>query len=95
MGFPILKDTDGDLIEDGEECFSGNDTYVTDHSNPDSDDDGMPDGWEFLNLLDPFDSSDANEDLDDDGWDFDRNGTLEFSELYTNYEEYLLSLIHI
>ena len=86
---PILKDTDGDLIEDGEECFSGNDTYVTDPSNPDSDDDGMPDGWEFLNLLDPFDSSDANEDLDDDGWDFDRNGTLEFSELYTNYEEYL------
>ena len=33
---PILKDTDGDLIEDGEECFAGNDTYVTDPSNPDS-----------------------------------------------------------
>ena len=84
-----MKDTDGDLIEDGEECFSGNDTYVTDPSNPDSDDDGMPDGWEFLNSLNPFDSSDADQDLDDDGWDFDRNGTIEFSELYTNYEEYL------
>ena len=86
---PLLKDTDGDLIEDGEECFSGNDTYVTDPSNPDSDDDGMPDGWEFLNSLDPFNPADADEDLDDDGWDFDRNGTIEFSELYTNYEEYL------
>ena len=49
----------------------------------------MPDGWEFLNSLNPFDSSDADQDLDDDGWDFDRNGTIEFSELYTNYEEYL------
>jgi len=86
---PILRDTDGDLIEDGEECFTGNDTYITDPSNPDSDDDGMPDGWEFLNFLDPFDSTDAEEDLDDDGWDFDRNGAIEVSELYTNFEEYL------
>jgi len=86
---PLLKDTDGDLILDGEECYAGEDTYVTDPSNPDSDDDGMPDGWEFLHSLNPFDSSDADDDLDDDGWDFDRNGTIEFDELFTNYEEYL------
>ena len=86
---PLLPDTDGDLIEDAEECFSGIDGYVTDPSNPDSDDDGMPDGWEFLNELDPFDPSDADEDLDDDGWDFNRNGTIESWEKFTNYEEYL------
>tara|TARA_B110001454_G_scaffold89788_1_gene85659 strand:- start:543 stop:3467 length:2925 start_codon:yes stop_codon:yes gene_type:complete len=86
---PLLKDTDADLIQDGEECVSGEDGYVTDPSNPDSDGDGMPDGWEFLHGLDPFDSSDRELDLDDDGWDFDRNGTIEQWEKFTNYEEYL------
>jgi len=86
---PLVPDTDGDLIGDGEECSPGIDGYVTDPSNPDSDDDGMPDGWEFLNELDPFDPSDADEDLDDDGWDFNRNGTIEPWEKFTNYEEYL------
>ena len=86
---PLLKDTDADLIQDGEECVSGVDGYVTDPSNPDSDGDGMPDGWELLHGLDPFDSSDGDLDLDDDGWDFDRNGTIEQWEKFTNYEEYL------
>ena len=86
---PLLKDTDADLIQDGEECVSGEDGYVTDPSNPDSDGDGMPDGWELLHGLDPFDSSDGDLDLDDDGWDFDRNGTIEQWEKFTNYEEYL------
>ena len=86
---PLLKDTDADLIQDGEECVSGEDGYVTDPSNPDSDGDGMPDGWELLHDLNPFDSSDGDLDLDDDGWDFDRNGTIEQWEKFTNYEEYL------
>ena len=86
---PLLRDTDGDLIADGEECILGQDGYVTDPSNPDSDDDGMPDGWELMYGLDPFDPSDADQDLDDDGWDFDRNGTIEHWEKFTNYEEYL------
>jgi len=86
---PLLKDTDADLIQDGEECVSGEDGYVTDPSNPDSDGDGMPDGWELLHGLDPFDSSDGDLDLDDDGWDFDRNGTIEQWEKFTNYEEFL------
>ena len=86
---PLLKDTDGDYIRDGEECVLGDDGFVTDPSNPDSDGDGMPDGWELLHGLDPFDPSDADQDLDDDGWDFDRNGTIEAWEKFTNYEEYL------
>ena len=49
----------------------------------------MPDGWELLNGLDPFDPSDGETDLDNDGWDFDRNGTIEPWEKFTNYEEYL------
>ena len=77
------------MIQDGEECVSGEDGYVTDPSNPDSDGDGMPDGWELLHGLDPFDSSDGDLDLDDDGWDFDRNGTIEQWEKFTNYEEFL------
>ena len=86
---PLLKDTDRDLIWDGEECVFGEDGYVTDPSNPDSDGDGMPDGWEMMYDLDPFDSSDGELDLDDDGWDFNRNGTIEEWEKFTNYEEYL------
>ena len=86
---PLLKDTDRDLILDGEECFFGEDGYVTDPSNPDSDGDGMPDGWEMMYDLDPFDSSDGELDLDNDGWDFNRNGTIEEWEKFTNYEEYL------
>ena len=86
---PLLKDTDGDYITDGEECVSGEDGYVTDPSNPDSDGDGIPDGWELLYSLDPFDSNDGNQDLDGDGWDFNRNGTIEPWEEFTNYEEYL------
>ena len=86
---PWLLDTDGDLIPDGEEVYEGEDSYVTDPSNPDSDGDGMPDGWELLYGLDPFDDSDADEDPDDDGWDFDRNGTLEARERFTNLREYL------
>jgi len=86
---PLLKDTDGDLILDGEECFEGENGYITDPSNPDSDGDGMSDGWEFMFELDPFDPADASDDLDDDGWDFNRNGTIEQWEKFTNYEEYL------
>ena len=86
---PLLKDTDRDLILDGEECVFGEDGYVTDPSNPDSDGDGMPDGWEMMYDLDPFDSSDGELDLDDDGWDFNGNGTIEHWEKFTNYEEYL------
>ncbi|SVA93219.1 uncharacterized protein METZ01_LOCUS146073, partial [marine metagenome] len=86
---PLLKDTDGDYITDGEECVSGEDGYVTDPSNPDSDGDGIPDGWELMYSLDPFDSNDGNQDLDGDGWDFNRNGTIEPWEEFTNYEEYL------
>lgn len=86
---PIIRDTDGDLLTDGEECFEGEDGYVTDPSNPDSDGDGMFDGWELLNGLDPFDPSDADQDLDDDGWDFNRDGTIEQWEKFTNYEEFL------
>jgi len=86
---PLLKDTDRDLIWDGEECIFGEDGYVTDPSNPDSDGDGMPDGWEMMYDLDPFDSSDGELDLDDDGWDFNNNGTKEPWEKFTNYEEYL------
>jgi len=86
---PLLRDTDADLISDGEECIFGEDGYVTDPSNPDSDGDGMPDGWEMLHGLDPFDPSDGETDLDNDGWDFDRNGTIEQWEKFTNLEEYL------
>ena len=86
---PIIRDTDGDFLTDGEECFAGEDGYVTDPSNPDSDGDGMFDGWEILNGLDPFDSSDADQDLDNDGWDFNRDGTIEEWEKFTNYEEFL------
>ena len=86
---PLLRDTDADLIDDGEECVFGEDGYVTDPSNPDSDGDGMPDGWEMLHGLDPFDPSDGELDSDNDGWDFDRNGTVEQWEKFTNYEEYL------
>ena len=86
---PIIRDTDGDLLMDGEECFSGEDGYVTDPSNPDSDGDGMPDGWELMHGLDPFDPSDADQDLDDDGWDFNRDETIEQWEKFTNYEEFL------
>ncbi|PXF19318.1 MAG: hypothetical protein CXX76_00095, partial [Methanobacteriota archaeon] len=86
---PLGRDTDGDQIEDGEEVVAGDDTFVTDPSNPDSDGDGMPDGWEISYGLDPFDASDAGEDPDDDGWDFDRNGTLEPREHFTNLQEYL------
>ena len=86
---PLLRDTDADLISDGEECVFGEDGYVTDPSNPDSDGDGMPDGWEMLHGLDPFDPSDGELDSDNDGWDFDRNGTIEQWEKFTNYEEYL------
>jgi len=86
---PIIRDTDGDFLTDGEECFEGDDGYVTDPSNPDSDGDGMFDGWELLNGLDPFDPNDADQDLDDDGWDFNRDGTVEQWEKFTNYEEFL------
>ncbi len=86
---PLGRDTDGDLIEDGEEVVAGDDGYVTDPSNPDSDGDGMLDGWEISYGLDPFDASDAGEDPDDDGWDFDRNGTIEPRERFTNLQEYL------
>ena len=51
---PLLKDTDRDLILDGEECYFGEDGYVTDPSNPDSDGDGMPDGWEMMYDLDVY-----------------------------------------
>ncbi len=86
---PLGRDTDSDQIEDGEEVVAGDDTFVTDPSNPDSDGDGMPDGWEIFYGLDPFNASDAGEDPDDDGWDFDRNGTIEPREHFTNLQEYL------
>ncbi|WP_442758989.1 GlyGly-CTERM sorting domain-containing protein [Vibrio penaeicida] len=60
---PLVPDTDGDGINDGEEVRIG--TKPTD---VDSDSDGLPDGWEKNIGLDPLDSADAILDLDSDGF---------------------------
>ena len=86
---PLWRDTDNDLIPDGEETIEGEDGYVTDPSNPDSDSDGMPDGWEIMYDLNPFDPADADEDADADGYDFDNSGAIDPDERFTNLQEYL------
>ena len=64
-GSPLVKDTDGDGLEDGAEAALG-----TSPANPDSDGDGLLDKWESENALDPLSASGddgADGDPDEDG----------------------------
>jgi hypothetical protein len=61
---PLIQDSDGDGIDDGEEVES----YSTNPSNPDTDNDKMPDGYEIDNNLNPIV---ADGGLDDDYDDLD------------------------
>ncbi|MFA0810867.1 hypothetical protein, partial [Microbulbifer epialgicus] len=64
------KDSDGDLLLDGEEDLNKNGVVDVGETNPcsaDTDGDGMPDGWEVANQLDPL-LNDAFSDMDGDGW---------------------------
>ena len=60
---PILPDSDGDTLSDGEEI----NVYGSNPLLADSDDDEMDDAFEVLYGLDPNDPSDATLDLDGDG----------------------------
>lgn len=64
---PLVADTDGDGLPDGQETLTG-----TSPAKADTDGDGLPDGWEVSNGLDPL-SADGNEgdagDPDGDGVD--------------------------
>ena len=62
---PLVADTDGDELLDGEEVAIG-----TLASEPDTDNDGLRDGWEHDNGLDPLSvigGNGADGDLDEDG----------------------------
>ena len=62
---PLVADTDGDGLLDGEEVAIG-----TLASEPDTDNDGLWDGWEYDNGLDPLSvigGNGADGDLDEDG----------------------------
>ncbi|MBN1328417.1 MAG: hypothetical protein JXA54_02980 [Candidatus Heimdallarchaeota archaeon] len=59
---PNIADTDGDLLDDGQEIVLGLDPL-----NPDEDSDLILDGWEINYGYDPFNSTDAGIDLDSDG----------------------------
>ena len=60
---PLITDTDGDSLSDGDE-------YFTHNTNPlleDTDGDGMRDDWEILYALNPL-VDDSNSDGDNDNW---------------------------
>jgi Concanavalin A-like lectin/glucanases superfamily/Bacterial TSP3 repeat len=59
---PVVADSDGDGLNDGEEISLG-----TLPDDPDTDGDGMGDGWEATNGLNPLDPADAGLDGDTDG----------------------------
>jgi len=59
---PLVADSDGDGLTDGEEVH----TYGTDPLDADSDDDGIPDGWEAEHGLDPLSAEDGLDDPDGD-----------------------------
>ncbi len=69
------KDTDNDLLADGEEVAGGSDGFITNGSNPDTDDDGLLDGRETLYVARPFQgwtnplSPDTDGDGMPDGWE--------------------------
>jgi hypothetical protein len=80
----IEVDSDGDGLFDSWEIDHGLDPV-----NPDTDGDGMDDGWEVEFALKPLiDDSAVDQDLD--GYDKSGNGELEFTEFYTNLQEYEL-----
>ena len=85
---PIIPDTDGDGLEDGEEVYKRKDKFLTDPTNSDTDQDGMPDGWEVEVKLNPT-KNDALEDPDEDGFDFDGDEIINETERFTNLEEYI------
>ncbi|MBL4672768.1 MAG: carboxypeptidase regulatory-like domain-containing protein, partial [Arenicella sp.] len=60
---PLLADTDGDGLSDGDEV----NIHGTDPLSVDTDGDGLPDGVEVDNSLDPNDPADAVADADGDG----------------------------
>ncbi len=60
---PLLSDTDGDTISDGNEIL----IYGTNPLLSDTDSDGMPDDYEILENLNPTNSTDASVDADEDG----------------------------
>ena len=87
---PLIGDTDGDGLFDFDEV-NGTFGHITDPSNYDTDGDGIDDKWEVDYDIDPRDPEDADEDYDNDGHDFDRNGFIQGTERFTNYNEYLNS----
>lgn len=68
---PLIADTDGDGVNDGDEAIHG-----TNPLDIDTDGDGMPDGYEILHGLDPLDDRDTVGDKDGDRvpnlWEYKR-----------------------
>jgi len=95
---PLVRDTDGDGLEDGEEDINHNgwaDNGETDASDPDSDNDGLNDALELGKIgdNDPSSTTDPNDpDSDDDGLtdgqeDKNRNGAWDKDSDETNPED--------
>ena len=95
---PLVRDTDGDGLEDGEEDVNHNgrpDNDETDASDPDSDDDGLNDALELgiIGDTDPSSTTDPNDpDSDDDGLtdgqeDKNRNGAWDMDNDETDPED--------
>ena len=95
----------GDLFEEfGESPESVATWSVPDPNLVDSDGDTLPDGWEAdgqctwspLRIgVNPLNGSDLFENPDGDGYDVNKDGVLTQNEMFVNYLEYHLSLIHI
>ena len=61
---PLVADSDGDGINDGDEV----NVYLSNPLNADSDTDGLSDSYEINNSLNPLDATDAVGDADSDGY---------------------------